>query len=768
MVMKKSGLSRADRTVLPIVPPDPPEFFGKDACTAVPPERFEVTAPEGAPNIVLVLLDDMGFGACDTFGGPIPMRTANRIAANGLRYNCFHTTALCAPTRACILTGYNHHTNNMGSIPELGTAFPGNTSVRPKSVTPLARILRDNGYATAQFGKCHEIPTWEITPNGPFTHWPTYSGFDKFYGFINCESNQYHPELYDGTTKLPIPDAEGYHLTEDLTDKAIEWIKTQKAFFPEKPFFLYFAPGATHTPHQAPKEYIDHFKGAFDDGWDAMREKTLKRMIEQGIVPPDTKLAPKPSDIADWDTLDDRHKELYAREMEVYAGFAEHTDDNVGRLYDCLEEMNLVEDTLFLYILGDNGASAEGQDQGLFNAQTQVNHVREDFDFLYTNMDKLGTEEAFNHYATGWAIACDAPFSWAKQVASDFGGTRNGLVIQYPKMIPAGGLRTQFHHSIDIAPTILEIAGIPHPDVVDGVKQRPLEGVSMVYSFNDEEAPSKRKTQYFCNRANYGVYHKGWFAGVIGKLPWAGPKYQTYDEGVWDLYHVENDFSLSENLAERYPEKLAEMKEVFEEEALKYHVFPIDNRGHQLFNSQYAGRPDLADQIHEITLCAGMERMRETCFPSMKNTSYTITADFRVEEGKTDGVLVCQGGRFGGWSLYIHNGYPTFLYNFFGQKLDFIRAKKPLVSGTNQVKAEFIYDGGGQGAGGLLKLYVNGIEEDKGRIGRTVPLTISSDETASAGVDLGTPVSPEYTCGTSRFSGDIYQIHISTYHDKSE
>lgn len=759
--MSKSTLSETDRLVLPITPPENTTFLGRDAETAIPPERFTVTAPEGAPNIVLVLLDDMGFGACDTFGGPIPMQTANRVAQNGLRYNCFHTTALCAPTRAAILTGYNHHTNNMGSIPELGTAFPGNTSVRPKSVTPLARILRDNGYATAQFGKCHEIPTWEVTPFGPFTHWPTHSGFDKFYGFVNCECNQYHPELYDGTTRLPIPNREGYHLTEDLTDRAIEWMRYQKALFPEKPFFLYFAPGATHTPHQVSKEYIEHFKGAFDDGWDAMREKTLQRMIEQGIVPPNTKLAPKPADIADWDSLSEREKELYAREMEVYAGFAEHTDEHVGRLYDCLEELNIMDNTLFIYILGDNGASAEGQAQGLFNSQTQLNGVKEDFDFLYENMDKLGSDDSYNHYATGWAIACDAPFSWAKQVASDFGGTRNGMVIQYPKAIPAGGeLRSQFHHSIDIVPTILELTGIPHPHTVDGVEQRPLEGVSMVYSFTDEEAPSKRETQYFCNRANYGVYHKGWFAGVVGKIPWDKPRYQTYDEGVWDLYHIENDFSLADNLAEKYPEKVAEMKAVFEEEALKYNVFPIDNRGHQLFNAEFAGRPDLANKLKDVTFRAGMEAMRETCFPSLKNTSYTITADIEVKEGSMDGVLVCQGGKFGGWSLYIHNGIPTFLYNFFGQKQYFIRAEKALEPGTNQIKVEFVYDGGQMGSGGEVTLYVNGMEAAKKRLERTVSFTISSDETANVGIDIGTPVSPEYTCENSRFQGDIFQIHI--------
>ncbi|MCL2694733.1 MAG: arylsulfatase [Clostridiales bacterium] len=760
--MNEKTTIEPDRSVLPIQAPANPPCEAVNAAASTPPPRFAVKAPAGAPNVVLVLLDDMGFGACDTFGGPIPMRAANRLAENGLRYTRFHTTALCAPTRAAILTGYNHHTNNMGSIPELGTAFPGNTSVRPATVTPLARILRDNGYATAQFGKCHEVPTWEITPFGPFDHWPTSTGFDKFYGFVGCQTNQYSPQLYDGTRRLPVPNRAGYHLTEDLADKAIDWMRFQKALFADKPFFLYFAPGATHTPHQVPREYVDRFKGCFDEGWDALRIKTLARMKDMGIVPQDTKLAEKPADIADWDSHTPREKELLAREMEVYAAFAAHTDDQINRLIDCLEDMDILDNTLFLYVLGDNGASAEGQARGLYNEQTQLNGIPEDFAFFYNNMDKLGSDEAYNQYAMGWAIAADAPFTWAKQVASDFGGTRNGLVVHYPKEIQnGGGLRTQFHHCVDLAPTILEAAGIDHPHTVDGVPQRPLEGKSMAYSFREEKAPSVRNTQYFCNMSNYGIYHEGWFAGVVGKYPWSGaPRYKSYEEGVWELYDIEKDFSLSTNLAGRFPDKVTAMKAVFEDEARKYNVFPIDNRGNPLFTAKVAGRPDLSASLKSLSLRAGMESMQETCFPNLKNTSYRITADIDVQDGCMDGVILCQGGKFGGWSLYVHQGVPTFCYNFLAQKRYYVRAQNALVAGKNQIEIDFRYDGGGQGAGGLFRLSVNGIPHAEQRAEQTFSCNTSFDETANAGVDIGTPVSEEYTCANSRFQGDIYRVHV--------
>ena len=747
------------RDRLPILPPDQPWQKTRDAVTSIPPPRTEITAPEGAPNVVIILLDDMGFGTCDVFGGPVHMPTAQRLARVGERYNQFHTTALCAPTRAALLTGYNHHTNNMGTIGEMGTAFPGNTSVRPKSVTPLARILRDNGYSTAQFGKCHETPTWESGPFGPFDHWPTSSGFEKFYGFVGCQTNQYHPDLYEGTTRLKMETKEGYHLTEDLADKAIEWLKSQRALTPEKPFFLYFAPGATHSPHQVPREFIERYHGAFDEGWDVLRQRTYENMKSMGIIPPDTDLAPKPDAIRDFDTLSADERRLFARQMEVYAGFAEHTDYHVGRLIDALEELSLLENTAIFYILGDNGASAEGKMTGLFNEHAGINGDTEELSYLLENMDKLGTEDAYNHFAAGWAIALDAPFTWAKQVASDYGGTSNPMIVSYPARIRRpGGLCTAFHHCVDITPTILDITHIPHPSVVDGVVQRELEGVSMAYTFDEETAPSRRTIQYFCVGANYGIYADGWFAGVVSKLPWEPiPIYQSYEEGVWELYHADQDFSLSHNVASQYPEKLAELKTLFEQEAEHYNVFPIDSRGHVVFDSRLAGRPEPAALRHAITFFDRLSGLKEATFPTLKNTSFSITADFEVDDAHCDGVLLCQGGRFGGISLYLKHGIVTFLYNYIGRDYFYLRSPVALSAGKNQAQILFRFDGQ---SGGDCSLLINGQMCDAGHIEKTARYIISYDETADIGEDTGTPVSPEYTCQTSWFNGRIYGIHI--------
>jgi len=748
-----------NRDRLPIV--IEPEKWVKthDASTSVPPARTKVSAPEGAPNIVLIVLDDMGFGTSSVFGGPVRMRTAERLAKSGQRYNQFHTTALCAPTRTALLTGYNHHTNNMGTISEMGTAFPGNTSVRPKSVTPLARILRDNGYSTAQFGKCHETPTWEMGPNGPFDHWPTTSGFEKFYGFVGCQTNQYHPDLYEGTTRLKLETKEGYHLTEDLVDKAIEWVQNQQVLTPEKPFFLYFAPGATHSPHQVPQEFIDHYRGAFDEGWDALRRHTYENMKALGVIPPDTELAPKPDAICDFSTLSPEVQQLFARQMEVYAGFAEHTDYHIGRLIDTLENLSLMENTAIFYLLGDNGASAEGKMNGLFNEYVGVNGDVEDLDYLLKNMDKLGSEDAYNHFAAGWAIALDSPFTWAKQVASDYGGTRNPMIISYPQGIPqGGGLCTAFHHCIDITPTILDITHIPHPKVVDGVEQREMEGVSMAYTFKDSNAPSHRTIQYFCVGANYGIYADGWFAGVVSKLPWeAIPLYKSYEEGVWELYHADEDFSLAHNVADQYPEKLAEMKRLFEQEADKYNVFPIDSRGHLVFDARLAGRPEPSSLRHSITFTGPISGLREANFPSLKNTSFSITADFEIDDAHHNGVLICQGGRFGGMSLYLKDGVATFLYNYVGRDYFYLRSPKPLMAGKNQAKVVFEFDGV---SGGTCSLLINGQTVDTGRIEKTARYIISYDESADIGEDSGTLVSPEYTRQSSRFDGRIYGIHV--------
>lgn len=751
-----------NRQVLPIPAPEQPACTTADAWDAAAPERFVVQVPVSAPNVLLVMLDDMGFGASDAFGGPVPMKTASRLAEQGLRFTNFHTTALCAPTRTGVLTGYNHHTNNMGTIPEMGSAFPGNTSIRPKSVTPLARILKENGYATAQFGKCHETPTWEANPLGPFDHWPTSSGFEKFYGFVNCQCNQYHPELFDGITQIPVPDKPGYHLSEDLADQAICWIRLQKEIRPEKPFFVYLAPGATHSPHQAPKDYIDRHKGRFDSGWDAVRQNTLENMKSLGIFPPETKLARKPQAIRDWSALTDSEKRLFARQMEVYAGFAEHVDVQIGRVVDALVELGEFDNTLVIYMLGDNGASAEGLMNGLHNEMYSINEIESSFEDEYKNIDTLGSDFAYNNYSAGWAIAMDAPFTWAKQVASDFGGIRNGLIVTCPARIcDRGGIRRQFHHCIDITPTILELAGIPHPDCVDGVTQRPLEGISMAYAFACPDELSRRHTQYFCVGPNFGIYHEGWFAGAINKIPWEKqPLVKRYRDAQWLLYQVDQDPSMTTDVSGQFPAKLDEMKQRFEEEAIRYNVFPIDLRGHRLFDPKFAGRPDASAQSRRLTLKKGMPALRENCFINTKQTSFTITADLEIQDPHRDGVILSQGGRFGGWSLYIHNGRPVFVYNYLGAEKTYVRSDRALADGLNQVELRFNYSGNEGGPAAAAELFVNGRKTAAGEIQRTIPSLYSFDETTCVGENRVTPVTEEYTVQSSRFQGNIFQVTI--------
>ncbi|MGE0473648.1 MAG: arylsulfatase, partial [Nitrospirales bacterium] len=510
--------AQLDRTVLPIHEPSYPPITELDARQATAPPRFEVKAPKDAPNVVIVMIDDIGFGHASTFGGGIPMPVLERVAQSGLRYNMFHTTALCSPTRMALLTGRNHHTNNAGAIMEVATAFPGNTGVRPNSVAPLAEMLRLNGYSTAAFGKYHETAPWEVSVSGPYDRWPTHSGFDKFYGFLGGETNQWSPYIFDGTTKVEHPEDPDYHFTTDMTNQAIAWIRTQQALTPDKPFYAYFATGATHAPHHVPKEWIAKFKGKFDAGWDRYREETLARQINLGLVPAGTKLAPKPKDIKDWDALTPDEQKLFSRQMEVFAAFAAHTDHEIGRLEQAIEDLGEKNNTLFLYIVGDNGSSAEGGMVGMSNELTYFNGVHETVADMLKNIDKWGGPETFPHMAAGWAVAGNTPFTWTKQVASNYGGTRNPVVIQWPDRIKAKGeIRSQWHHIVDIAPTIMEAAGLPFPKSVNGTIQKPFEGVSMVYTFDDPNAKSRHTTQYFEIIGNRAIYHDGWLAGTVHK-----------------------------------------------------------------------------------------------------------------------------------------------------------------------------------------------------------------------------------------------------------
>ncbi len=750
-----------DRTVLPIKEPTPPTFTELDARNAKAPKRFEVTAPKDAPNVVIVLIDDIGFGHSSAFGGPINMPTLDRLAKNGLKYNRFHTTALCSPTRTALLTGYNHHSNNAGAIMEVATGFPGNTGIRPQTITPVAEVLRLNGYSTAAFGKYHETPPWEGSVSGPYDRWPTGSGFDKFYGFIGGETNQWHPMVYDGTTRVyPDVEAPGYHFTTDMTDQALAWINTQQSLTPDKPFYVYFATGATHAPHHAPKEFIDKYKGKFSQGWDKLREETLERQKKLGVVPQNTVLAPKPEAIKDWDKLTTDEKRLFERQMEVFAGFAEHTDYEVGRLVEALEERGELDNTLFFYIVGDNGSSAEGGMIGMFNENTYFNGIQETLDMQLKLIDELGTEKTYNHFAAGWAVAGNTPFTWTKQVASNFGGTRNGMVVHWPQGIKSKNeIRSQFHHVIDIAPTIYESVGVPAPKIVNGIEQWPIEGVSMNYSFEDASVKDKRTTQYFEMLGNRAIYHDGWFAGTIHKAPWEGSPRRPLAEDIWELYNVNEDFSQANNLADNNPEKLEELKKKFMEEAEKYHVLPIDDRSIERFDPVIAGRPDLMNGRTKLELYEGAKGIPENAFINIKNTSLTITAEVDVK-ANASGVLICQGGDFGGWTFYMLDGKPSYTYNWVGLELFTINSAQKVSPGKHAIKFDFDYDGG-RGAGGKGIIYLDGNKIAEGRIEKTNSNTFGIDESADVGTDENTPVFLGYH-KKEKFTGKINKVTIET------
>lgn len=750
-----------DRTVLPIADPDYPRSNILDARDATPPERFEVKAPAEAPNVLVILIDDMGFGMPSAFGGPVAMATAESLADNGLKYNQFHTTALCSPTRAALLTGRNHHMNNMGSITETATAFPGNTGQRPNTIAPLPEILRMNGYSTAMFGKNHETAAWEVSPSGPTDRWPTRAGFDKFYGFMGGETDQWSPTLYDGMSRIPTPNYPGYNFMTDMTDQAISWMKFQKSLTPDKPFFLYFAPGATHAPHHVPAEWISKYKGKFDQGWDKLREDTLARQIELGVVPTGTKLALKPGAIKDWDTLSADEKKLFARQMEVYAAFGEYADYEIGRLVTSLGEAGQLENTLIFYILGDNGTSAEGGMNGMFNEMTYFNMEPETVQDQLKHYDEWGGPKTYPHMAAGWAIAGNTPFQWTKQVASNYGGTRNGMIISWPgHMAELDKVRQQWFHVIDIAPTVLEATKLPEPTRVNGVVQEPIEGFSLLSTLKDPAADSAHKTQYFEMFGNRAIYDDGWFAGTIHKAPWEIQPRARLQDDKWELYDTRSDFSLSNDLATSNPEKLKEMQNLFMAEAYKYRVLPIDDRSFERGNAEAVGRPDLMGKRTSLTLSAGMTGITDNVFINVRNRSFSITADVDIPDSGGDGVVVAQGGRFGGWSLYLKDGKPTYYYNFLGLKAYKIASPNALTPGKVTIRMDFDYDGGGAGKGGTATLLVNGKEMASGRIDKTQPTGFSLDETAGVGIDESTPVSDEYVENDNTFTGKVERVVI--------
>jgi arylsulfatase A-like enzyme len=756
---------RRDSLPIPdITRPNLTTFDARDPDTKYP--KIEpLRPPKGAPNVLVVLIDDAGFGASSAFGGPCQTPNLEKLASNGLKYTRFHTTALCSPTRAAMLAGRNHHTVGMGNITENATSAPGNSSIRPNTCAPLAETLKLNGYSTAQFGKCHEVPVWEVTPVGPFDAWPTGGGgFEYFYGFIGGETNQWYPALFEGTT--PVEPAktpeEGYHLTEDITTKASKWIRQQKSLMPDKPFFVYFAPGATHAPHHVPKEWIDKYKGKFDQGWDKVREETFARQKKLGVIPNDAVLTTRHEQIPSWDSTSAKMKPILARQMEVYAAFMSHTDHEIGRLLDSLRDLNILDDTLVYVIIGDNGASAEGSLQGTFNeilSITGFGHL-ETPEYFAERLDKFGGPEAYNHYAVGWAHAMCTPYQWTKQIASHFGGTRNGTIVHWPRGIKAKGeIRSQFCHIIDVAPTVLEVAGLPEPTFVNGVMQKPLEGVSMAYSFDDAKAEERHKTQYFEMMGNRGIYHKGWTAVTRRRIPWetAGAIDHTFDQDVWQLYDTTKDWTQAKDLAKEQPAKLAELQRLWMIEAVKYNVLPLDDRMAERANPELAGRPQLVRGDRQL-LFGGMGRLTENSIVNYKNKNHAVTAELVVPDKGAEGVIIAVGGSIGGWSLYVKNGKPKYCYNYYGLKQYYIDGAQKLPSGTHQVRMEFAYDGGGLGKGGGVTLYVDGKPSGTGRVEQTEALVFSADETCDIGNETGSPVTGDYS--TRKFSGDVNWVEI--------
>ena len=748
------------RTVLPI-PAEP--FKGtialrpKDSTPSFP---HNVTAPDGAPNVVLVLMDDVGFGATSTFGGPIPTPTIQKLADNGLSYNRFHTTAVCSPTRAALITGRNHHSAHTGAVTEMATGFPGYDTLLGKNMATIGAMLTLNGYNTAWFGKNHNVADWESSQASPFDRWPTGLGFEKFYGFIGGLANNWRPALYDGTTPIePYLGKPDYNLDFDLADQAIGWIKMQKTMTPDKPFFAYYATAAGHAPQQATPEWIAKFKGQFDQGWDKVREETFARQKEMGIIPADAKLTPRPAVMPSWDSASPRQKKVYEAMMELAAAHVAQADYNVGRVLKAIDDMGQTDNTLVIFIIGDNGGSGEGSLQGAFNDMNIVSQSQESLDYIESRLPDFGTWKSSNLYPVPWAWAMNTPFQWTKQVASHFGGTRNGMVLSWPKGIKAKGeIRSQFHHVIDIVPTILEVAKLPQPTSVNGTAQRPIEGVSMAYTFADAKAADRRQTQYFEIFGNSGIYHDGWFASTTPtRLPWSGVGIDMdVQTAKWELYNIDQDFSQADDLAKQMPEKLGEMQVLFFAEAKKFNVLPIQTSAAERFGEGI--RPSLTGDRQSFTYTAGLKRIPEGASPNIKNRSWTLTADVTIK-GEDSGVIATQGGLFGGWALYFEKGKPVFSYRFADGSNYRAVSSNAVPTGKHSVVMNFAYDGGGMGKSGTAVILVDGAEVATVRVLKTTPFRFSTEETLDFGEDTGTPVDMSYDVPFA-FTGSLGKITI--------
>ena len=730
-----------------------------------------VRPPAGAPNVLLILVDDMGFGASSPFGGPCRMPNAERLAGGGLRYNRFHVTALCSPSRQALLTGRNHHSVGMGVTTEMATSQPGYSGFRPASAATIAQILSGNGYSTAAFGKWHQTPPPETGPSGPFTRWPTGEGFDHFYGFMGAEMNHWYPQLYTDTTPIE-PDRrpeDGYHLSEDLVDHAADWIRRQHEVTPDKPSFCYLAFGATHAPFHVTPEWQQRYRGAFDHGWDAQRRRTLAEQKRLGIVPEDTELAPWAPEVPHWDDLDDQQRRVAARFMETYAGFAEHTDAQIGRLLDELEKIDVLDDTIVLLILGDNGASGEGGLEGT-TAEHLVGHgFADDTELMDRQLDQLGGPYSYGLYPVGWALAMNTPYQWAKQVASHYGGTRDGMIVSWPRGITSRGeIRSQWHHLIDVLPTVLDVAGLPEPTTVGGVPQQPIEGTSMRYSFDDAAAPDRRRTQYFEMVGNRAIYHQGWTAAAQHSVPWRmvgghGP----FENDRWELYDTENDWSQAHDLADVEPRRLAELRQLFDTEAERYQVLPLDDRVTERENPQLAGRIELQHGRTVLDFGPTTGRLSEEVAPNVKNRSHRITVDLETS-GDDSGVLVAQGGRFGGWSLYCVDGLVGYAYNCYGRDLTTVSSDHPLTPGRHRVIMDWTFHGSAPGGPAQVTLSIDDQPVGNGGLDRTTAFYFAFDETFNVGVDRGSPVTDAYPAVDNSFTGAIGRVRVELAEEDRE
>ncbi|RJF98551.1 arylsulfatase [Noviherbaspirillum saxi] len=765
---EKSAIATSAAAGTPSVLPRPdfrfPGNVGRTYLDSDPPQFPQpVQAPKGAPNIVLILLDDVGFGQFNTFGGGVPSPTLDKLAAEGLRYNRFHTTALCSPTRAALLTGRNHHSAGTGTIAEGASGYEGYTAVLPRSTGTVAEVLRQNGYMTGWVGKNHNTPPWETSAAGPFDRWPNGLGFDYFYGFHGGDTDQWHPILYENRNLVPAATDPDYHVTADLADHAIAWTRKVKSISPDRPFLLYVAPGATHAPHHAPQDWIARFKGQFDMGWDKYREMTFERQKKLGVIPAEAKLTPRPESLPAWDSLQPEQKRLYARMMEVFAAFGAHTDYHMGRIVDAIKQMPGADNTIFIYLVGDNGASAEGGLEGSTNQFRFFNGAAEKWQDNLKLIDELGGPKHFNHFPAGWANAMNTPFQWTKQIASHFGGVRNPMIVSWPARIKdKGGLRSQFTHVIDIAPTLYELTGITPPTQLNGMQQKPIEGTSFFYTFDDALAKGRHATQYFTMGVNRGIYHDGWMASALAFVPWQYDRSKfDLNKQKWELYHIDKDFSQADDLASANPQKLRELQDLWWAEAAKYNVLPLDWRGAAKFNAELMGRPSLAGNRKTFTYYPGQVALPNEAAPRILNRSWTLSADIDVPEGGAEGMIVTHGGSSGGYGLYVRDGKPTFVYNHLSLEYFTFTAKETLPKGKVQLKVDLVYKGQAmeRGKATAVAMMVNGKKVAEGELTKTTPSLFSQTEGMDIGMDTGSPVDfvykPPFT-----FTGKIEKVTI--------